>query len=103
MRLLEEYHNARHDEETARLRRFFVLRAMVAAGSSQRQIAEMLGISQSAVSQQLRSVPDLKAFTQSACSKRLRPFSGPSQVNVATRNWQCSALWQDTMRAKIPT
>lgn len=62
MRLMEEYHNARHDEETARLRRIFVSRAMVAAGSSQRQIAEMLGISQSAVSQQLRSVPDFEGI-----------------------------------------
>lgn len=60
MRLLVEYQKARHDEEIARLRRVVALRAMVSTGLSQRQIADRLGISQSAVSQQLRSAPDLE-------------------------------------------
>ena len=59
MTLLAEYRDARRDEDVARLRRVLALRAMVATGMSQRQIAEALGISQPAVSQQLRHAPDL--------------------------------------------
>ena len=59
MTLFAEYAFARRDEDVARLRRAIALRAMVAAGSSQTQIAELLGISQPAVSQQLRHAPDL--------------------------------------------
>lgn len=59
MTLLAEYAAARRDEDVARLRRAIALRAMVAAGTSQTQIAGALGISQPAVSQQLRHAPDL--------------------------------------------
>jgi uncharacterized protein len=58
MTLLAEYRDARRDEDVARLRRVIALRAMVATGLSQRQVADALGISQPAVSQQLRSAPD---------------------------------------------
>jgi predicted nucleotidyltransferase len=59
MSLLAEYRGARHDEEVARLRRVLALRAMAATGMSQREIAAALGISQPAVSQQLRAARDL--------------------------------------------
>lgn len=59
MRLLAEYQAARHDEKVARLRRVLALRAMVAAGMSQRQIAEAVGLTQPAVNQQLKFAPDL--------------------------------------------
>lgn len=59
MTLVDEYRDARQQEDVARARRSLALRAMVATGMSQRQIAEALGISQPAVSQQLRSAPDL--------------------------------------------
>jgi len=62
MTLLAEYRGARRDEEIARVRRIIALRAMVATGMSQRQIAEDLRISQPAVSQQLkfsRSLDDI--------------------------------------------
>ncbi|TCN49719.1 hypothetical protein EV641_1141 [Rhodococcus sp. SMB37] len=59
MTLLAVYHDARHDEYVARLRRLLALRAMVATGMSQRQIAQALGISQPAVSQQLKFTPEL--------------------------------------------
>lgn len=59
MGLVEEYREARRGEDLARLRRVLALRALMADGYSQRAIAEQLGISQSAVSQQLRSAPDL--------------------------------------------
>lgn len=55
MTLVAEYRDARREEDLARLRRLLVLRAMVASGLSQRQIAEALGVSQPAVSQQLQS------------------------------------------------
>lgn len=59
MTLLAEYRDARRDEDIARLRRVLALRAMVATGMSQRQIAEALGITQPAVSQQLKFAPEL--------------------------------------------
>lgn len=54
MTLLAEYRGARRDEDVARLRRVLALRALGATGMSQRQIADALGISQPAVSQQLK-------------------------------------------------
>jgi predicted nucleotidyltransferase len=59
MTLLAEYRAARREEEVARLRRVLALRAMAASGMSQRQIAEALGVSQPAVSQQLRFAREL--------------------------------------------
>jgi predicted nucleotidyltransferase len=59
MTLLAEYREAQRDAEIARLRRLLALRAMVATGMRQRQIAEALGISQPAVSQQLHSADAL--------------------------------------------
>lgn len=62
MALLDVYADARRDEEAARLRRGLALRAMVATGMSQREIAEALGISQPAVSQQLKVAADLSGI-----------------------------------------
>lgn len=62
MALTVEYQDARHAEDRARLRRIFALRAMRASGMSQRQIAEAVGVSQSAVSQQFKSAPDLSGL-----------------------------------------
>lgn len=59
MTLLAEYRDARHDERIARLRRLLALRAMVATGMSQRQIADALAVTQPAVSQQLKFGPGL--------------------------------------------
>lgn len=61
MTLVAEYREARHHEDVARLRRVLALRAMIAAGMSQRGIAMALGISQPAVSQQLRAAADLSS------------------------------------------
>ena len=55
MSLVVEYQRARHEEDLARLRRALALRALVATGSSQREIAHALGVSQPAVSQQLKA------------------------------------------------
>jgi uncharacterized protein len=60
MTLLAEYRAARRDEDLARLRRVLALRAMGASGMSQRQIADEVGISQPAVSQQLKFAPGLR-------------------------------------------
>ncbi|MCH5644423.1 nucleotidyltransferase domain-containing protein [Gordonia sp. ABSL49_1] len=59
MGLVAEYRNARRAEDVARLRRILALRALAATGKSQRQIAEILDITQPAVSQQLKFAPDL--------------------------------------------
>lgn len=61
MALLATYLDARRDEGIARLRRLLALRAMVATGMSQRQVADALGVTQPAVSQQLRSARELDA------------------------------------------
>ena len=59
MSLVAEYRDARAHEETSRLRRLLALRALLATGSSQRDVAANLGISQPAVSQQLKASRDL--------------------------------------------
>ncbi|KAB2811939.1 ArsR family transcriptional regulator [Pimelobacter simplex] len=59
MSLLAEYRVARRDEDVARLRRVLALRAMSASGMSQREIAGALGITQPAVSQQLKAAREL--------------------------------------------
>jgi predicted nucleotidyltransferase len=59
MTLVDEYRGARRDEDLARLRRVLALRAMLASGMSQREVAEVLGITQPAVSQQLKFAPEL--------------------------------------------
>jgi predicted nucleotidyltransferase len=59
MTLLAEYHDARRHEDIGRLRRVLALRAMGASGMRQRQIADALGITQPAVSQQLKFAPEL--------------------------------------------
>jgi predicted nucleotidyltransferase len=66
MSLIVEYQDARRDEDLARLRRAIALRAMVTTGMSQRQIADELGISQPAVSQQLKGAPDGNAVHPAA-------------------------------------
>lgn len=60
MSVVAEYQEARREEDVARLRRLIALRALVAMGMSQRDIADVLGISQPAISQQLKHAPDLK-------------------------------------------
>lgn len=60
MTLVAGYLAARRDEDVARLRRVIALRAMVASGMSQRQIAATLGVTQPAVSQQLKHAPELR-------------------------------------------
>lgn len=59
MTFVAEYRGARRDEDVARLRRCLALRAMVATGMSQREISTALGITQPAVSQQLKSASGL--------------------------------------------
>jgi len=55
MSVLEQYLQARLDEEEARIRRMVALRALLASGATQRSIAAALGVSQPAVSQQVKA------------------------------------------------
>jgi len=57
MTLLLEYRAARRAEDVARLRRVLTLRAILSTGTTQRQLAATAGISQPAISQQLKSAP----------------------------------------------
>jgi hypothetical protein len=59
MTVLAEYREARRGEDLARLRRVIALRAMLADGMSQQAVADELGVSQPAISQQLHSAPDI--------------------------------------------
>jgi len=58
MLLEQQYREARQAETVARLQRGLSLRAMQVTGSTQRQIAQALGVSQPAVSKQLDSALD---------------------------------------------
>lgn len=62
MGLINEYAAARRDEDVARIRRTIAVRAMSASGMSQSSIAQEIGISQPAVSQQLHGGPDLTSM-----------------------------------------
>lgn len=62
MNLVMDYRDARRSESVSRLRRVIALRAMLASGKSQREVAALVGLSQPAVSQQLRFAPDLQQF-----------------------------------------
>ncbi|HVV77175.1 MAG TPA: nucleotidyltransferase domain-containing protein [Mycobacteriales bacterium] len=73
MNLADAYRAARRDEEVARLRRLLALRAMVAEGMTQVQIADDLGISQPAVSQQLRYSSSLADLHPSALLEAAAP------------------------------
>lgn len=53
MNLVLEYERATRDAELARLRRVLVLRAMLAAGESQREVAGRFGVTQPAISYQV--------------------------------------------------
>lgn len=53
MTLALEYERAAHDAELARLRRVLALRAMLAEGKSQREIAGSFGVTQPAISYQV--------------------------------------------------
>ena len=79
MSLVVEYQQARRDEDVARLRRALALRALVATGSSQREIADALGISQPAVSQQLKAAQHVSTTHP----ERLMAAAAPILVDVA--------------------
>lgn len=81
MSLVSEYCDARSGEEVARLRRVLALRAMVATGLSQRESAAAIGISQPAVSQQLKAAPDLS----SVHPETLMEAAGPVLRRVAAQ------------------
>ena len=53
MNLVLEYEGASRDAELARLRRVLALRAMMAQGESQREVARRLGVTQPAISYQV--------------------------------------------------
>lgn len=53
MTLVQEYEHAMRDAELARLRRVLVVRAMLADGESQREVAKRLGVTQPAISYQV--------------------------------------------------
>lgn len=53
MTLMMEYERAMRDAERARLRRVLALRAMLASGESQREVAARFGVTQPAISYQV--------------------------------------------------
>ena len=73
MSLVVEYREARSQEELSRLRRLLALRAMLATGSTQREVAAHLGVSQPAVSQQLKAWRDLAGVHPETLLKAAAP------------------------------
>jgi predicted nucleotidyltransferase len=95
MSLVVEYRDARSQEESARLRRLVALRALSATGSSQREIAAALGVSQSAVSQQLKAGRDLSTVHPEV----LLRAASPILVDVAqTRGFDRLAVFGSVAR-----
>jgi uncharacterized protein len=74
MGLLAVYRDAKRDEQIARLRRVLALRAMAATGMSQRQIADALGVTQPAVSQQLKFAPEPDGVHPEVLLKAVAPI-----------------------------
>ncbi|GAA2531733.1 nucleotidyltransferase domain-containing protein [Mycolicibacterium diernhoferi] len=95
MTLVAEYLAARREEDAARLRRVLALRAMVAAGMPQRQIAAALGISQPAVSQQLRFAPELAEVHPADLLNAATPIL---KVLAADRGYQRLAVFGSVAR-----
>ena len=83
MALVDEYRSARHREGVARLRRVLALRAMVATGRSQREIARDLDISQPAVSQQIASGRSIQIDGAPASAETLVEAGAPIIKDVA--------------------
>lgn len=79
MSLLLGYRAARHQEDVARLRRGLALRALVSTGSTQREIAAALGVSQPAISQQLKAQND----TREVPPETLIEAAGPVLKEIA--------------------
>jgi len=95
MSLVVEYRSARHQEEVAKLRRALALRALVAAGSTQREIAEVLGVSQPAVSQQLKAAQSVATVHP----ETLLEAAAPILVDVArTRRFDRLAVFGSVAR-----
>lgn len=74
MSLVVEYRDARSQGDSARLRRLLALCALSATGSSQREIAAALGVSQSAVSQQLKAARDIADVDPESLLKAAAPI-----------------------------
>jgi len=75
-----DYQSAIESELTARLSRIFTLRAMQYQGLTQSEIAQRLGISQPAISQQLRAAPS----TSGLASSLILTAASPALKRIAT-------------------
>jgi|SRR5690625_3612893 len=73
MSLVVEYQSARTSEHLARVRRTIALRTLVAIGMTQREIASKTGVSQPAISQQLKSGADLRSEDPDALLRAAAP------------------------------
>lgn len=97
MLLDRQYREARQAETVARLRRGLALSAMQATGSTQREIAEALGVSQPAVSKQLDSAID----PLSVSPETLIEAAGPVLRDVAeARGFAKLAIFGSVARGK---
>lgn len=96
MALVAECRYARRDEDLARLRRVMALRAMDATATSQRQVADALGISQPAVSR-LRHAPDLDGAHPGELLKAAAPVLTTLAVE---RGYECLAMFGSVARGE---
>lgn len=74
MHLVAAYQSARSEEGAARLRRLLALRALAATAGSQREVAASLGVSQPAVSQQLKASGDVASVHPEVLVRAARPI-----------------------------
>ena len=80
MSFISDYHAAVESELIARFSRIFTLRAMQYQGLTQSEIAHRLGISQPAISQQLRAAPS----TSGLSSSLILTAASPTLKRIAT-------------------
>jgi predicted nucleotidyltransferase len=80
MSFISDYQSAVESELIARLSRIFTLRAMQYQGLTQSEIAHRLGISQPAISQQLRAAPS----TSGLSSSLILTAASPALKRIAT-------------------
>lgn len=100
MSLWVEYRGAQHQERVAKLRRALALLALVAAGSSQREIAHALGVTQPAVSQQLKAAQHVTTVLPDL----LLEAAAPILIDVArTRGFDRLAVYGSVARGQART
>jgi len=103
MSFISDYQSAVESELIARLSRIFTLRAMQYQGLTQSEIAHRLGISQPAISQQLRAAPSTSGLSSSLILTAASPALKELQLTGALADLRSSAQLPAGLLDSTPT